>query len=300
MYTHLLSRCAVLISFPILQVAYEVGSLVGFWINYGINQNMGVDAAITFRIPLAIQIIPGGLLALGTLILRESPTLLWRKGKREQAIKNLCYLRQLPADHQYMLEEVGRIEARLEEEERLSGGQTGWLAILRGSMTEMKTPSIRFRLAVIVGMFMFQNWSGSICKHTLLPMSPTTALTSLNRHKLLLSDPISLPSHQRRGAIHWDIRSLPLNCSYCLLCLRRGPHGSSTALADIRLSMLPDSFVYRDLHNGGRHNRRRSVCLGSRCRYRRNRDGDALRNLLEFWRKRSTMDSSRRDLSSPT
>ncbi|KAB2108734.1 putative quinate permease [Alternaria gaisen] len=144
-------------------VAYQVGSLVGFWINYGINQNMGVDAAITFRIPLAIQIIPGGLLALGTLILRESPTLLWRKGKREQAIKNLCYLRQLPADHQYMLEEVGRIEARLEEEERLSGGQTGWLAILRGSMTEMKTPSIRFRLAVIVGMFMFQNWSGSIC-----------------------------------------------------------------------------------------------------------------------------------------
>ncbi|KAL5335450.1 general substrate transporter [Aspergillus crustosus] len=143
-------------------VAYQVGSLVGFWINYGIQENIGVDAVITFRIPMAIQLIPGGALALGTLILRESPTLLWRKGKRQQAINNLCYLRQLPADHQYMLEEIGRVEARLEEEERLSGGRTGWVALLRGSMAEMKTSSIRYRLAIIVGMFMFQNWSGSI------------------------------------------------------------------------------------------------------------------------------------------
>lgn len=109
---------------------------------------MGVDEAITFRIPMAIQLIPGGALALGTLILRESPTLLWRKGKKEQAVKNLCYLRQLPADHQYMLEEFGRIEARLEEEERLSGGQTGWVALLRGSTAELKTSSMRYRLYV--------------------------------------------------------------------------------------------------------------------------------------------------------
>lgn len=109
---------------------------------------MGLDAVITFRIPMAIQLIPGGALALGTLILRESPTLLWRKGKREQAINNLCYLRQLPADHQYMLEEIGRIEARLEEEEQLSGGRKGWVALLRGSTAEMKTSSMRYRLYV--------------------------------------------------------------------------------------------------------------------------------------------------------
>ncbi|KAH7075300.1 putative hexose transport-related protein [Paraphoma chrysanthemicola] len=143
-------------------VAYQVGSLVGFWINYGINQNLGTKSSITFRIPMAVQIIPGAALAIGTIFLRESPTLLWRKGKREQAIKNLCYLRQLPAEHQYMLEEVGRIEARLEEEERLSNGQTGWVALLRGSSAELKTSSMKYRLAVIVGMFLFQNWSGSI------------------------------------------------------------------------------------------------------------------------------------------
>lgn len=123
--------------------------MVGFWINYGIQENMGVDGIITFRIPMAIQIIPGGALLLGTFVLQESPTLLYRKGKREQAIKNLCYLRQLPEDHQYMLEEVGRIEARLEEEKELSKGQDGWVALLRGSMTELNTSSMRYRLYVL-------------------------------------------------------------------------------------------------------------------------------------------------------
>ncbi|ADV23794.1 Hexose transport-related protein, putative [Cryptococcus gattii WM276] len=139
------------------------GSLVGFWVNYGINQNMEVGSTVTFRIPIALQFIPGGLLALGTLILRESPALLYRTGKKERAIKNLCYLRQLPAEHQYMLEEVGMIEARLAEETKLSGGRTGWLALLRGAGTELKNRSIRYRLYVTVGMFLFQNWSGSIC-----------------------------------------------------------------------------------------------------------------------------------------
>lgn len=107
---------------------------------------MDKASAITFRIPIAMQFVPGGLLAIGTLILRESPALLYRAGKRDKAIANLCYLRQLPADHQYMLEEVGMIEARLAEENDLSGGRKGWLGLLRGSLAEAKTPSIRYRL----------------------------------------------------------------------------------------------------------------------------------------------------------
>lgn len=47
-----------------------------------------------------------------------------------------------------MLEEVGRIEARQEEEEQLSGGRTGWVALLRGSKTELNTSSMRYRLYV--------------------------------------------------------------------------------------------------------------------------------------------------------
>lgn len=127
-------------------VSYNVGSVCGFWINYGINQNMDPTQAITFRIPIAMQIVPGGLLALGSFFLTESPTLLIRKGKREQAMKNLTYLRQLPEDHQYMLEEVGMIEARLAEQAELARGKENWRGVLRGAFNECKVPSIRYRL----------------------------------------------------------------------------------------------------------------------------------------------------------
>jgi hypothetical protein len=95
-----------------------------------------------------VQLIPGGCLALGTLILHESHVWLLRKGKEDQAMKNLCYLRQLPADHQYILEEVGMIQARLEEEKQLSGGRAGWTGLLRGALGELKTRSIRYRVYV--------------------------------------------------------------------------------------------------------------------------------------------------------
>lgn len=105
---------------------------------------------MTFRIPIAIQFVPGGLLALGTFVLQESPVLLMRRGKTKQAVKNLCYLRQLPADHQYVLEEMGMIEARLAEENKLSSGRGGWLALLRGAGAELKLPSVRYRLYVLM------------------------------------------------------------------------------------------------------------------------------------------------------
>lgn len=107
---------------------------------------MDIDSPETFRIPIAVQFIPGGLLAIGTFFLTESPALLLRQGKKERALKNLCYLRQLPADHQYMLEEVGMIEARLEEQAALSRGKDNWLGLLRGAFGELKIQSIRYRL----------------------------------------------------------------------------------------------------------------------------------------------------------
>ncbi|CAI7581173.1 unnamed protein product [Penicillium viridicatum] len=263
------------------------GSLLGFWINYGIQQRMGVDAVITFRIPMAIQLIPGGALALGTLILRESPTLLWRKGKREQAIKNLCYLRQLPADHEYMLGEVGRIEARLEEEERLSGGRTGWVALLRGSTAEMKTSSMRYRLYVPRSESLWRvltTAQGHNCWNVYVP-----ELVRLHLHQSLLISDVALYT-----GIYGVCRSAAAIAFYAFIVSRKeqfcpfpirltqrsgGSQWTSNPLADLRLGMLPDTLVHCNLYNGGRYNPRPSFCLCPRRRFRRNRDGDALRNL---------------------
>ena len=83
----------------LFEVAYQVGSLVGFWINYGINNNMDQNSDASWRIPMAVQIIPAGLLLVGGFFLHESPLWLFRKHRDEEATQALEALRKLPRDH---------------------------------------------------------------------------------------------------------------------------------------------------------------------------------------------------------
>ena len=45
-----------------------------------------------------------------------SPRWLLSKGRRDQAIKNLCWIRHLPADDIYIVEEIAFLDAALEEQ----------------------------------------------------------------------------------------------------------------------------------------------------------------------------------------
>lgn len=66
-------------------------------------------------IPFGVQLIPPGLLLIGTIFIRESPRWLFSRGRRELAIRNLAWIRQLPPDYIYMVEEIGAIDQALEE-----------------------------------------------------------------------------------------------------------------------------------------------------------------------------------------
>lgn len=84
----------------LFEVAYQIGSLVGFWINYGITQHLDPTTVASWRIPVAVQLIPAGLLFFGGFFLHESPLWLLRKDKEAQAYKTLEFLRRLPVDSQ--------------------------------------------------------------------------------------------------------------------------------------------------------------------------------------------------------
>lgn len=84
----------------LFEIVYQIGSVLGFWINYGITKNMDSSSAASWRIPMAVQLIPAGLLLGGGLFLHESPLWLMRNDKEEQVFKNLQYLRQLAPEHQ--------------------------------------------------------------------------------------------------------------------------------------------------------------------------------------------------------
>ena len=83
----------------LFELAYQVGSVIGFWINYGINNTMDSSVAATWRIPMAVQLVPAGLLFIGGFFLHESPLWLLRKGRDNEAYEALEQIRRLPADH---------------------------------------------------------------------------------------------------------------------------------------------------------------------------------------------------------
>lgn len=76
-------------------------------------------------IPFAVQLVPAGLLLLGAIWMRESFRWRFTKGQREQAMKDLCWIRNLPADHPYILEEVEAIDAQIEHD-RIHVGPGFW------------------------------------------------------------------------------------------------------------------------------------------------------------------------------
>lgn len=95
---------------------------------------------------MAVQLVPGGLLLIFSAFILESPAFLLRKGKDEQALKNLSYLRMLPSDHTYIQEEVGLVKAKLEEELEMSRGESGMTGYLKGAFRELKVKHMRHRL----------------------------------------------------------------------------------------------------------------------------------------------------------
>lgn len=117
--------------------SYQIGAVIGFWINYGIVHSYDETKTSAWKIPMAVQLIPAGLLALGIPILKESPVWLLKKGRDEQAIKVYSYLRNLPADHVYIAEDVAYVKGQIAHERAMTtGGSPSFTAFLRGAVKE--------------------------------------------------------------------------------------------------------------------------------------------------------------------
>ncbi|KAK7914045.1 quinate permease [Apiospora marii] len=137
----------------IYELGWQIGGLVGFWINYGVNTTMQPSHS-QWIIPFAVQLIPGGLLAAGALWLRESPRWLFSKGKRDEAMANLCWIRNLPRDDVYMIEEVNYIDEDLERY-RQEVGLGFWKPF-----AALKQRKVQWRFFLGGMLFFWQNGSG--------------------------------------------------------------------------------------------------------------------------------------------
>ncbi|KAF9043823.1 quinate permease [Hymenopellis radicata] len=136
------------------EMLLQIGGLVGFWINYAVNETVP-SSKKQWMIPMAIQVIPGGLLLIAGGLLIESPRWLRSKGRIEQADKNLSILRNLEASHPYLVEENRMTDAQLAAEaEKTHGGS------ITARLREIFLPGIRNRLFLCFMLFLFQNGTG--------------------------------------------------------------------------------------------------------------------------------------------
>ncbi|EKG20715.1 Sugar/inositol transporter [Macrophomina phaseolina MS6] len=138
----------------IYEAGWQIGGLVGFWINYGLDETMA-PSHTQWLIPFAVQLIPAGLLMIGALWLRESPRWLFQKGRREEAMKNLCWIRKLPADDLYIVEEVAFIDAALEEQKATIG-----LGFWKPFQAVGRSRKVQWRFFLGGMLFLLQNGSG--------------------------------------------------------------------------------------------------------------------------------------------
>lgn len=137
----------------IYEMGWQIGGLVGFWINYGLQETMPKSHK-QWIIPFAVQLIPAGCLLIGAMWLKESPRWLFMNGQREKAIENLCWIRKLEPNDPYILEEVAAIDAQLEHD-RLHIGPGFW-----SPFKALKDRKVQWRFFLGGMLFLWQNGSG--------------------------------------------------------------------------------------------------------------------------------------------
>lgn len=124
--------------------------MVGFWINYGMIKTVAYGQN-QWLIPFAVQLIPAGLLLIGSLFLKETPRWLFSKGRIDKGVENLCWIRNLDADHEYIIEEITMMEQQIYELPQ------GFFKPIRLAFQD---PKIRWRLLLGHCLFMLQNFAG--------------------------------------------------------------------------------------------------------------------------------------------
>lgn len=138
------------------EVMLQIALVFGFWVNYGVSQNISGTSDKQWRIPVAIQFIPSGLLLCFMPWVNESPRWLVSKNRIAEARKSLSWVRNLPEDHEYIENEMNEIETNVAHELEISGGQGARWQLVR----ELFARGVRWRVAMAVLLMLLQNLTG--------------------------------------------------------------------------------------------------------------------------------------------
>lgn len=158
----------------VFEIMLQLALVCGFWVNYGVNQNVSAEGDKQWHIPIAVQFVPAGILILAMIGMPESPRWLMSRGRKEASAKSLSWIRVLSLDHPYLMTELAVIGHGLEEKIGSTSSQRDWRQIL----AELKQFTVRRRLLLSWG---FRNMLVS-CNHICFALHPRDKGNRVGRH----------------------------------------------------------------------------------------------------------------------
>ncbi|OJJ80606.1 uncharacterized protein ASPGLDRAFT_1502171 [Aspergillus glaucus CBS 516.65] len=140
--------------------AVYFGVMIAYFANWGCSENISDSSRSQWNSHVISQtdkLLDISVIFLASWTVPESPRFLTMKGKHEEALENLCTLRQLPIDHPSIRCEILNARDQLERELESTHGSSFW-----GKPKELVTvPANRYRLMLGVMSQLLGQWSGA-------------------------------------------------------------------------------------------------------------------------------------------
>ncbi|CAI7670655.1 unnamed protein product [Penicillium crustosum] len=132
------------------QLTYTVGILVSYWVDYGVKMMGEEMGARQWQVPVALQLVPGVLMGVGMLGVKESVRWLLAVGRGAEAWESLVWVRGGEGGGARM--EFEDMKRGLEEEREITDGVSAWELVEGGNLK---------RMGIAGGLFLAQQSTGS-------------------------------------------------------------------------------------------------------------------------------------------
>lgn len=136
--------------------------MLSYFVNYGCNLHLPKTSAAQWRVPFALQCIPGVIVLTGIVFQNESPRWLVEKNRIEEARTALARVRAKAIDDPDVESELQEIVEDFNGHEKMP-----LLGQIKATYSDRK---ILYRFCMAVVLMFFQQWTGTNCES--LPYSP--------------------------------------------------------------------------------------------------------------------------------